>query len=73
VHEELWVPAEELAEFNRRIVGRIEVVAAYFGEGWRKLDGDAVATAAMFDRLAHGAGDGSELATSLRGEGIGRR
>ncbi|MCV5950275.1 hypothetical protein OFN94_36240, partial [Escherichia coli] len=24
VHRELWVPAEELAEFNRHIVGQIE-------------------------------------------------
>jgi hypothetical protein len=27
--EELWVPAEELAEFNRNIVGCIEVVAEF--------------------------------------------
>ncbi|MEU7090401.1 ADP-ribosylation/crystallin J1 [Kitasatospora aureofaciens] len=26
---ELWVPADELAEFNRHIVGRIEVVHAF--------------------------------------------
>ncbi len=30
-HEELWVPAEKLGEFNRHIVGTIERVAAYFG------------------------------------------
>ena len=34
-HTELWVPAEELAEFNRHIVGRILVVAAYFGDGFQ--------------------------------------
>jgi hypothetical protein len=28
-HEELWVPAEELDEFNRHIVGVIEVVAEF--------------------------------------------
>ena len=28
-HAELWVPAEELAEFNRHIVGRIEVIAEF--------------------------------------------
>ena len=28
-HKELWVPAEELVEFNRHIEGRIEVVAEY--------------------------------------------
>ena len=26
LHTELWVPAEDLEEFNRHIVGRIEVV-----------------------------------------------
>jgi hypothetical protein len=28
-HQELWVPAEELAEFNRNIVGEIEVIATF--------------------------------------------
>lgn len=28
-HQELWVPAEELAEFNRHIVGKVEVIAKY--------------------------------------------
>lgn len=27
VHQELWIPAEELAEFNRHIDGLIEVIA----------------------------------------------
>ena len=34
-HEELWVPAEELAEFNSKIEGQIEIVGAHFGEGYR--------------------------------------
>lgn len=54
IHEELWVPADELVEFNRHVVGRIEVVAAYFGEGWRELAGDAAGTAELFERLAKG-------------------
>jgi hypothetical protein len=29
VHKELWVPAEELPEFNRNIVGKIEVIAEF--------------------------------------------
>jgi hypothetical protein len=29
VHKELWVPAEDLVEFNRRIVGPIEVIAEF--------------------------------------------
>ncbi len=32
VHRELWVPAQELGEFNARIAGRIEVVAQFYGE-----------------------------------------
>ena len=32
-HRELWVPAEELAEFNRHIVGVIEVIAEYHSSG----------------------------------------
>lgn len=32
VHRELWVPAEELDEFNRHITGTIEVMEAYYGE-----------------------------------------
>jgi hypothetical protein len=31
-HRELWVPAEELAELNRQIVGKIEVVAEYHSD-----------------------------------------
>ena len=31
-HRELWVPAEELEEFNRHIVGPIEVIAGFHGE-----------------------------------------
>ena len=34
-HEESWVPAEELAQFNRHIIGRIEVMASYYGEQWQ--------------------------------------
>jgi hypothetical protein len=32
VHQEYWIPAEELPEFNQNIVGRIEVVAEYRNE-----------------------------------------
>jgi hypothetical protein len=35
IHQELWVPAEELAEFNRHILGKITVVAAYYGENFK--------------------------------------
>lgn len=32
IHEEYWIPAEELEEFNRNIVGRIEVISEFKGE-----------------------------------------
>ena len=34
-HEELWVPADELAAFNDQIDGRIEVTRAFFGDDYR--------------------------------------
>lgn len=33
VHQEYWIPAVDLDEFNRNIVGLIEVVAEFCGEG----------------------------------------
>jgi hypothetical protein len=31
-HQEYWIPAEELTEFNQNIVGPIEVIAEYRSE-----------------------------------------
>lgn len=31
-HRELWVPAEELAEFNRHIIGKISVLGRFYGD-----------------------------------------
>jgi len=31
VHQELWVPAAELEEFNQHIIGVIKFIAAYYG------------------------------------------
>ena len=31
IHQEYWIPAEDLLEFNRNIVGVIEVIAEYQG------------------------------------------
>ncbi len=39
IHQELWIPAEELAVFNRHIIGKIAVIEAYYGE---KFSGDQV-------------------------------
>lgn len=40
-HEELWVPAEELAAFNEAIVGLIEVIAEYGPSGDEVSPGDS--------------------------------
>lgn len=32
VHQEYWIPAEELDEFNRNIVGKIEIIDRFRGE-----------------------------------------
>ena len=32
VHQEYWIPAEDLLEFNGNIVGKIEVIAEFRGE-----------------------------------------
>ena len=31
IHNELWIPAEELKNFNKHILGTIEVISAFFG------------------------------------------
>jgi hypothetical protein len=31
LHQEYWIPAEKLPEFNRNIVGLIEVIAEFRG------------------------------------------
>lgn len=32
VHQEYWIPAEDLAEFNANIIGTIEVIHEFHGE-----------------------------------------
>src|SRR5262245_21870534 len=32
IHQEYWVPAEDLPEFNQNIVGKIKVVAEFLSE-----------------------------------------
>ncbi|MBP6822825.1 MAG: hypothetical protein KA368_14845 [Acidobacteria bacterium] len=31
IHQEYWIPAKDLSEFNRNIVGLIEVIAEFHG------------------------------------------
>lgn len=34
VHNELWVPSEDLTEFNSNFIGQIEIVKVFTGEGF---------------------------------------
>jgi hypothetical protein len=34
-HQEFWIPAEEMEEFNKHIVGHIKVVEAYFEDAFQ--------------------------------------
>jgi hypothetical protein len=34
LHDELWVPAERLEEFNSHIIGNVTVEAAFYGDGF---------------------------------------
>ncbi len=36
-HRELWVPAEQVADFNAHIVGSIRVISVFYGE---RFDGE---------------------------------
>lgn len=35
IHNELWVPAEELDKFNKNIVGEIRITKAFYGEKYK--------------------------------------
>lgn len=39
VHRELWIPAEDLPELNRNIIGLIEVVAEFHSELTNRSEG----------------------------------
>jgi hypothetical protein len=36
IHNELWVPAEQLEEFNSKIIGEISVVKSFYGEKFKQ-------------------------------------
>jgi hypothetical protein len=47
IHNELWVPAEQLEEFNRHITGPITIVNAFFGAKFIMPEDDAVSMALL--------------------------
>lgn len=42
IHNELWVPAEELVNFNRHIIGKIKIVDAFFGAAFSMPESNVV-------------------------------
>lgn len=34
-HNELWIPAEDLEHFNSKIIGKIEIINAFFGTDFK--------------------------------------
>ena len=42
IHNELWVPSEELETFNNSIVGEIEVLKVYVGKQFQKAESKEV-------------------------------
>jgi hypothetical protein len=35
IYEELWVPSEQLPDFNNKIMGKIQIMAAYYGDKYK--------------------------------------
>jgi hypothetical protein len=51
LHQELWIPSEQLIEFNRHILGKIEVVGAYYGDKFMdEVDATTNLPLAILDR-----------------------
>lgn len=40
IHNELWIPSEDLNEFNNNIIGQIEIVKVFIGERFILSDND---------------------------------
>lgn len=38
IHNELWVPSDDLHELNSNIIGQIEIVKVFIGESFNYLD-----------------------------------
>jgi hypothetical protein len=36
IHNELWVPAEQLEEFNNNIIGEMRIVKSFYGEKFKQ-------------------------------------
>ena len=37
IHKEYWIPAEDLNEFNSKIIGVIQIIDSFYGENYKGL------------------------------------
>ena len=44
IHNELWIPSEELEEFNKNIIGKIKISNAFFGNNYKESQIDELNT-----------------------------
>jgi hypothetical protein len=35
MHRELWIPSEQLTEFNAQIIGKIRIIAVFYGDAYQ--------------------------------------
>lgn len=40
INNELWIPSEELEEFNKQITGRIDIIDVFLGDRFNKANSD---------------------------------
>ena len=55
-HREFWIPADELDEFNRNIIGNIKVAEVYYGKNYRgpRYEADQLKSLTAIERLKSG-------------------
>lgn len=41
LHRELWIPSEDLEQFNSHISGKIQVIDAFYGQGYKGIIPDS--------------------------------
>ncbi|MNI88490.1 hypothetical protein D3C73_1457970 [compost metagenome] len=42
IHNELWIPAEELSMFNENIIGKIEVIKVFCGDKFIRSESSSI-------------------------------
>ncbi|MFP2913062.1 hypothetical protein ACLESD_50260, partial [Pyxidicoccus sp. 3LFB2] len=64
-HTELWVPAEELADFNAHLVGPVRFTEAWYGPGYRGPDSPLGPLESQLEALGERAGTSEDRLREL--------